>query len=154
PKVVTFSHYPGDPWMAYITPEWASRVSPYGPLWQLIAAPITALAGDDIVVALVGFKLLMAVCFMAGGWVIARTLAAAGAAGSATGALLYLWNPLVIWEGIGNGHNDVLLALILLLALYAWASRHDRWVIPLLVVAALIKYVSLPLIPLAAIALW
>jgi hypothetical protein len=154
PKVMTFSQYSGDPWTAYITPEWAGHVSPYGPLWQLIAAPITALAGDEIVVALVGFKLLMAVCFMAGGWVIARTLAAAGATGSATGALLYLWNPLVLWEGIGNGHNDVLLALALLLALYAWVARRDRWVIPLLVVAALIKYVSLPLIPLAAIALW
>lgn len=154
PSAVPFSQYPGDPWMAYITPEWVGHVSHYGPLWKLIAAPITALAGDRIVVALVGFKILMVLGFMAGGWIIARTLAAAGAANSATGALLYLWNPLVVWEGIGNGHNDVLLALALLLTLYAWVVRRDRWVIPLLVMAALIKYVSLPLIPLAAIALW
>jgi hypothetical protein len=153
PNAVAFANYPSDPWTAYITPEWATRVSPYGPLWNLIAAPITALAGDRIAVALVGFKVLMAACYLAGGWAIARAQAAGGA-NSATGALLYLWNPLVLWEGIGNGHNDALLALVLLLALYAWVARHDRWVIPLLVVAALIKYVSLPLIALAAIAIW
>jgi len=154
PSAISFDYYPGDPWMAYITPEWVGHVSPYGPLWNLIAAPITALAGDQIVVALVGFKCLMVLGYMAGGWVIARTLAATGTAANATGALLYLWNPLVLWEGIGNGHNDVLFALALLLALYAWLTRRDRWVIALLVVAAMIKYVSLPLIPLAAIALW
>jgi hypothetical protein len=153
PSAVPFAHYPGDSWTAYITPEWATRVSPYGPLWNLIAAPITALAGDQIVVALVGFKILMAIGFMASGWAITRALAT-GTANSATGALLFLWNPLVLWEGIGNGHNDMLVSLALLLALYAWIARRDSWVIPFLLVAALIKYVSLPLIPLAAIALW
>jgi hypothetical protein len=154
PSAVPFSHFPADPWMAYITPDWAARVSPYGPLWNLLAAPITWLAGDQIVIALVGLKVLMVLALLAGGWVIARALAAAGSAQIATGALLYLWNPIVLWEGIGNGHNDVLLTLALLLALSAWAARRDRLVIPLLVVAALIKYVSLPLIPLAAIAIW
>lgn len=149
------NNFPADPWMPFMTAEWGGRLSPYGPLWNLIAAPITALAGDHMIVALVGFKILATICILAGGWIIARTLTAAGRADvAATGALFYLWNPLVLWEGAGNGHNDVLLALLLLLALLAWVTRRDRLVIPLLVVAALIKYVTVPLIPLAAIALW
>ena len=146
--------FPADAWAAFSTREWASHVSPYGPLWNLIAAPITALAGDRMIVALVGFKLLAVVCQLAGGWVIVRALTAAGRGDAATGALFYLWNPLVLWEGLGNGHNDVLLALPLLLALLAWFRRRDGLVIPLLVVATLIKYVTAPLILLAAIALW
>lgn len=154
PSAVPFNRFPGDAWNAYITGDWAARVSPYGPLWNLIAAPITALAGDRILVALVGFKLLMAACVLAGGWAIARARAASGLGAAAAGALFYIWNPLVLWEGIGNGHNDVVLMLPLLLAFYAWAARRDKLVIPLLIVAAMIKYVTLPLLPLAAIAIW
>ncbi|MBK9712624.1 MAG: hypothetical protein IPO81_15135 [Kouleothrix sp.] len=146
--------FPADAWSAYMTPEWAGHVSPYGPLWNLVAAPITWLAGDRMIVALLGLKILLAAALLLGGWAIVRALAAAGRSDAASGALLYLWNPLVLWEGIGNGHNDVLLALPLLLALWAWIGRRDKLVIPLLVIAALIKYVTLPLIPLALIALW
>jgi hypothetical protein len=171
--------FPADTWANFMTGEWATHVSPYGPLWNLIASPFTALSGDNIIVALVGFKILMSACLLAGGWVIARALLAAGRPqDAAAGALLYTWNPLVLWEGVGNAHNDVLLTLLVLLALWAWAARDVKpetevslpalerrrsyvsglgsasLVIPLLVVAALLKYITLPLIPLAAIALW
>jgi hypothetical protein len=146
--------YPDDPWMRFASAEWADDVSPYGPLWNVIAAPITGLAGDGLLPALAGFKLLALVSVLAGGWAIARTVATARPDAAADGALLYLWNPLVLWEGVGNGHNDVVMAVPLLLALLAWARRRDRLVIPLLVAAALIKYVTLLAIPLAAVALW
>ncbi len=146
--------YPDDPLMRFASAEWGDNVSPYGPLWNLIAAPITAVAGDDLLLALVGFKLLAVVALLLGGWAIARTLAATDPAAAATGALLFLWNPLVLWEGVGNGHNDLVMAVPLLLALLAWTRRRDRLVVPLLVVAALIKYVAVLLLPLAAVALW
>jgi hypothetical protein len=38
--------------------------------------------------------------------------------------------------------------------LFAWARRDDVWTIPLLVVAAAVKYVAIALLPLAAVALW
>src|ERR1700712_355810 len=154
PISVPFHSYPADPWNAFITADWAARVSPYGPLWNLLVAPITWLAGDHMLVALIGFKMLAMVSLLAGGWAIVRIGMAVGREDVATGALLYLWNPLVLWEGLGNGHNDIVLTLPLLLALLAWFTRRDALVIPLLVIAALIKYVTLPLIPLAAIALW
>ena len=146
--------YPADPLMGFASEEWADDVSPYGPLWNLIAAPITFLAGDQLSIALVGFKVLATASLLAGGWVIARVLTATRPADAARGALYYLWNPLVLWEGAGNGHNDVVMCLPLLLAFLAWVRRWDRAVLPLLVVAALIKYVTVLLIPIAAVALW
>ena len=146
--------YPGDPWAPFATPEFADEGSPYGPLWNLIAAPITLLAGERLAVAVVGFKALALVALLAGGWLVTRALAAATPDRAATGALLYLWNPLLLWEGAGNGHNDVVMVLPLLLALLAWVRRRDRLVVPLLVVAALIKYATLPLLPVAAVAVW
>jgi hypothetical protein len=55
---------------------------------------------------------------------------------------------------VANAHNDVLLALLLLLAMLAWTRRWDGLVVPLLVAAALIKYVGILLVPLAVVALW
>lgn len=146
--------FPADVWFHFSGGEWAGRGSPYGPLWNLLAAPITWAAGDRILLALLGFKALAIAALLGGGWAIARALAASGTGSPTTGAICYLWNPLVLWEGIGNGHNDVVLVLPVLLALWAWAARRDRLVIPLLVAATLIKYVAAPLVVLAAIALW
>lgn len=146
--------YWADPFMRFASDEWADAVSPYGPLWNLIAWPITRLAGDRMGAALFGFKALAALCYLAVGAAIAYALAGTRPASAATGALFFLWNPLVLWEGVGNGHNDLVLLLPLVLALLAWQRRRDRWVIPLLVVATLIKYVTVLLLPLAAVALW
>lgn len=143
-----------DPLMRFASREWSAEVSPYGPLWNVVAAPITALAGDRMTLALAGFKLLAVAAVLVGAWAIARTLGAWRPADAATGALFYAWNPLVLWEGIGNGHNDTLMTVPLLLALLAWAKRRDGLVVPLLVVAALIKYVPVLLLPLAAVAVW
>ena len=154
PLVAYPMDYPDDPLMRFASDEWADDVSPYGPLWNLIAAPITFISGNQLAVALAGFKVLALLSLLAGGWVIVRTLLASRPADAATGALFYLWNPLVLWEGVGNGHNDVLMTLPLLLALFAWVKRWDNVVIPLLVVATLIKYVAVLLIPITALALW
>ncbi len=146
--------YPDDPLMRFASREWADDVSPYGPLWNLIAAPVTAISGDRILPALIGFKVIAVGSVLATGWVIRQAVAATRPDEAATAALIFLWNPLVLWEGMGNGHNDVVMTLPLLLALLALARRHDRWVVPWLVVAALIKYVTVLLLPLAAVALW
>jgi alpha-1,6-mannosyltransferase len=134
--------------------QWAEETSPYGPLWNLIAAPATLIGGDEIGPALVAFKVLAVACVLGGGTALVLALRAIRPAGAATGALVYLWNPLVLWEGVGNAHNDVLLALLLLLALLAWARRWNGLIVPLLVAAALVKYVGALLLPLAVIALW
>jgi hypothetical protein len=146
--------FPDDPLMRFASAEWSDDVSPYGPLWTLIAAPATWIAGDRIGVALIAFKVLAGLSVLIGAWLISRIVARERPQGAATAAVVYLWNPLVLWEGVGNGHNDVVLVLPLLLALLAWQTRRERLVIPLLVVAALIKYVTLLLIPLVAVAIW
>jgi hypothetical protein len=146
--------FPRDPLMRFASVEWSDDVSPYGPLWTLIAAPATAFAGRNLPHALLAFKALAVVATLAGGWIAAHVAAIDDPARAAGAALLYLWNPLVLWEGIGNGHNDVVMMAIVLLALLAWARRDDVWTIPLLVVAGAVKYVALALLPLAAVALW
>jgi hypothetical protein len=153
PLAVTPSSFPDDPLMRFASAEWSVTVSPYGPLWNLIAAPITALAGDNLLAALLGFKTLAVAAVLGGGWLLARIAVAAGLPVAAA-VVLYLWNPLVLWEGIGNGHNDTVMMVPVLAALLAWTTGRDRYVLPLLVVAVCIKYVAVLALPVAAVAIW
>lgn len=154
PNAARPEDYPADPWRPFVIDEWADDSSPYGPLWNLIAAPITLLADARLPLALVGFKVLATLATLVGAWAIARMLAATPGGAPATGALCYLWNPLVLWEGIGNAHNDVVVILLVLLAFLAWTRGCDTVVLPLLVAATLVKYAPGVLLPVAATALW
>ena len=154
PQAVAPAAFPDDPLMAFASAEWADDVSPYGPLWTLVAAPATALAGDDLGLALAAYKLLAVAAILAGGWLVFALVRTEAPARAPAAALAYLWNPLVLWEGAANGHNDALLAVPLLLALLAWVRRRDVLAPAWLVVGGGLKYVTLPLLPLAIVALW
>ncbi len=143
-----------DPYMRFASEEWADNLSPYGPLWNQLAAPITWLGGDSIGAAVVGFKLLGVASAIAIGWLIYAIVREAHPGWALPAALFWLWNPLVLWDGVGNAHNDVTLMLPVVAALWAWQKRLDRWVVPLLVASVLIKYVTLILVPIAVVAVW
>jgi hypothetical protein len=148
------TYWESDDYMHFAMREWADDTSPYGPLWNLLAAPATLIGGDSISLALTCFKILAGVAVLLAAWLIVRTLGVLRPADAATGALIFLWNPLVLWEGVGNGHNDVVLVALLLASFYAWARRWDGLVVPLLVAAALLKFVTLLILPLVLVALW
>jgi len=61
--------------------------------------------------------------------------------------LLFAWSPVLLYEGAGNGHIDV---MMMFFALAAWCSLElDRpWlVLPLLMLSVLTKFVTLLLVP-------
>lgn len=64
------------------------------------------------------------------------------------GAMFVAWNPLVLLETSVNGHNDIAMMLVVLLAVLAMATGRTGAGPVLLVVAALVKYSSLVLLPL------
>ncbi len=148
------TYWDADRYMRYASREWADNLSPYGPLWNQLAAPMTWIGGDSIGVAIIGFKLLSAGAAIATAWFIHAIVRDRHPEWALPAALFWLWNPLVLWDGIGNAHNDVTLILPVVAALWAWHKRLDRWVIPLLLTSVLIKYVTLILIPVALAALW
>lgn len=146
--------YEHDPLIRALRGEWSYHPSPYGPLWNLVAAPITYLTDDDLVLGVMAFKQLAILCLLGSAWVVGRTLLRTRPEDAATGTLLLLWNPLALWEVAGNGHNDAVMVLPMALAFAAWAHRRDAWVLPLLGTAALVKVTAVLLLPVALVALW
>jgi hypothetical protein len=65
-------------------------------------------------------------------------------------AYLFLANPLVLFEAVGNVHNDAMMALFLVAAVLA-LKRRSWLAMPLLVVSALVKFFTAALIPLFAL---
>ena len=141
---------------------WPDHPSPYGPLWQLLAWLVTALSGDRLLPGLLLFKGLLAACHLLNTWLVARITAAIGGArpgvaasiGSlrpGVAALLYGWNPLLLYETVGNGHNDGVMLVALLLALLALTGRRDALAAPLVVAAALAKWIGALWLPILAL---
>jgi alpha-1,6-mannosyltransferase len=142
-----------DPYVRYASQEWSIHPSPYGPLWNGIAAPATAFDGEDIRTAVMLYKVLMACCAVATAWLVYDIAIAVEPRHAVTAALLWIWSPIVLWEGIANAHNDVVLALLLVAALWCWYRRHDGFILPLIGAAALLKVVAVMLIPAAIVAI-
>lgn len=150
PYVVPVTELPG--WWTH--PElrgyWPGTVCAYGPLFAELAAAVVAAASPDRFLTFLLFKLVNVAALALTVWLVDRGCRRAGA-NRAVALYLVAWNPLVLLHGVSNGHNDILVGLGLVAALVAAAERLWWAVMPALAVAALVKYATLPLFPLAAI---
>ena len=125
---------------------WYKTPSPYGPLWILLTVPGSLIAGDDLWLNLLMMNLLPALFFIASAIVITLILKQSDPAHWLAGTLLFAWNPLVLFEGPGNGHNGIIMMFFVLLAIYFLVRRQWVWVLPALVASVLVKYISAILI--------
>lgn len=131
----------GDPLIGYSA--WPGHPSPYGPVWQGIAWLVTAFTGERLLAGIILFKVVLVGFHLLNIFLIARIAAASGVARPGLAALLYGWNPLLLYETVGNGHNDIVMLTGLLLALWALTARRSApLTLPLATLAALAKYVG------------
>lgn len=132
---------------------WPFYPSPYGPFWQWIAWTVTAITGERLLAGIVGFKLVLIACHLLNTLLIDRIAAKSGLTRPGVAALAYGWNPLLLYETAGNGHNDIVMLTGLLLALWLLLDRRlEVLALPSVTLAALAKYVAglwLPVILLA-----
>ncbi|HQY30666.1 MAG TPA: glycosyltransferase family 39 protein, partial [Thermomicrobiales bacterium] len=150
PNVVPIAHLPHSKWTTFAG-EWAVRPSPYGPLWRWLSAPTTVLSSDNLFLSVLLLKLLMGAAVLLAAWFVAEILRLRGQART-VGIVAVAWSPFVLWEGNGNAHNDIVMGLFLILALWAFQRGSLTATIPLLVAAALIKYTVVIVLPVVALA--
>ena len=81
------------------------------------------------------------------GW-YARQEASQYKVSSLTAMTFFALNPLVLLEGIGNGHNDTVMLVLMTLGLILWQRDKWAWAAFALTLAALIKTSGLILMPL------
>ncbi len=144
--------YASDPFYRYTA--WRYAVSAYGPLWESLAGLVTRLAGNDLLANVIAFKLVLG-GFGAGCVVLIALIMRRLAPERALAAVvLFAWNPIVLYETIGQGHNDITLVFWMLLA--AWLLTERRYALALvaLLSGALFKYIPVLLVPVALLIAW
>ncbi len=139
------SNFPNDPFFSYT--RWKNVPSAYGPAWELLAGLTARLAGNGIIANVLAFKLLPGVFQLASVAVIALFLRRTAPDQTLSGVLLAGWNPVVLYETWGNGHNDMAMVFWIILAVFLISRKRYTLATLSLVAGALIKYVPVLLIP-------
>lgn len=116
----------------------------YGPLWALIAGAVVAVGGGSVIVTAVLFKVALAAAWCATLLLVDRIMRLIAPGTRALSVAIVGWVPLGVWQTVGEGHNDIAMALPALLWLLLLLQ--DRWSAPLaLAASAVCKYTMAPL---------
>ena len=150
PFIGATARYSSDPFYPYIV--WRGWPSAYGPGWELAAGLVARLAGDGIVANILAFKALPGVFMLGCVGVVAIILRQIAPHKALAGVFLLAWNPIVLVETWGHGHNDIAMVFWMLVSLLAIVKRRYTLAILALVVGVLFKFIpALLILPVLAL---
>lgn len=154
PYTQVAADFPDDPFVAFGDAGWKRMPLPYGPLVadvQGVVAGLVELMGlpprEGLVVGLLLFKLLFAVALL---WtaMLLRPVAEKLAPGRGEVAFVAItWNPLLLFEGVVNAHNEPLLMVCLAAFVAAWVTSLFAVATVALGLGVLTKIVPVVLLP-------
>ena len=147
PLTVPPAQFPGDPLLPFVG-EWKDFVSPYGPVWELLAGAVAGLGFTSAVPGALAYKLVALLAYL-----VCIAALYRGTAGDLRALLFFAWNPLVLLQGLGNGHNDLVMLAWLLLGLVFW-GRFANWFVATICfsLAVLTKASAAVMVPLLLVA--
>jgi hypothetical protein len=129
--------------------DWASTPCAYGFLFSRLAKGFCQLAWGQPELAQLLFRGLGVAVFLATGLVVARGCRLLGFLHPERVLYLFLWNPLLLMMFVVEGHNDLWMGLCTALAIFSALAGACLPVMPLLVMAVLIKHFAAVTVPFA-----
>jgi hypothetical protein len=154
PMLAVPASFPRDAYIQFAG-EYGKEVSPYGPVWELIAQIPIRLGILDIAEGVIAMKVIALLSYIGMavlvGW-YGRQDHPHLRISSLTAMTFFALNPLVLMEAIGNGHNDMLMLALMTLGLVLWQRDKWAWAALALTLATLVKITGLILMPLFGVA--
>ncbi len=121
---------------------WRDVTTHYGPVWTLLSAAVALVTGSGTLLTVLGFKALAALSNLLNFllvYLLARQLNPA----NATRALLvYAWNPLILIETAGSGHNEAIMMTFALLGVLLLVRHRLAWGTIMLSLSVMITYLT------------
>lgn len=145
--IVPPSNFANDPLMR-MAGGWIWLPAPYGPLGLLIDATPTFLAARNLLANVILLKGLFSCLILLEAFLVYKILSHLMPRIAISGALFVAWNPFMLIEYSANGHNDIMMMLFALLAIYAMVKQKPALALFLITASALVKYATVLLIPL------
>jgi hypothetical protein len=154
PMLVAPASFPQDPYTG-LAGEYDGEVSPYGPLWELIAQAPIQLGIWEIGGGVIAMKVISLISYavmgILVGWYARQDTSKLGVS-RLTALTFFALNPMLLMQAIGNGHNDMVMLALLTLGLVLWQRDRWPWAAFALTLATLVKVTALIFIPLFGIA--
>ena len=126
--------------------DWADATVVYGPIWTFICQGVARLSFGNIDFALLLFKLINVLVHLANCYFIYKI------SHKKIPTLLYGLNPFILIEGIACVHNDMFVALFILIAMYFLVKKKNLvGSVIFFSFAAAIKYFAILLLPFVVI---
>jgi alpha-1,6-mannosyltransferase len=147
PMITPPALFPHDPLMK-LAGTVINLPSAYGPLTQLIQAVPLLIAGRNVFASVLLFKLMFSAMLILEAFFVYKILSHIAPKFALPGALALAWNPFALLEYSANSHNDIVMTFFIVLAVFAPVEKRHAWAMTFITASALIKFASLPLIPL------
>jgi hypothetical protein len=134
-------------------PEHGIGITPYGVLWTRLEMVVMGIT-SDVPMALLLLKALVVAASLGTAFLIWCFLGRTNPRFQLLGTLTYLWNPLVVVEFAGEGHNDSVLIVFVLTILVACAAMRPAVSVVALLLGVLVKYLPVMFVPAVLSYLW
>lgn len=140
PYVVPGNVVSGDPVWPWVF--WRDVTTHYGPTWTLISAGAAALGDRSVLLTVLTFKGVAALFNLANCLLVFRLARRLTGDDGVAALLLYAWNPLILIEVAGSGHNDAVMMTFALLGLLLAARGRLLFGLTALLLSVMVKYLT------------
>ncbi len=155
PYYTPLSAFPHDP--LFQLDDWRDAVAAYGPLWLLVCAFSTLVAGSSILKYIFFYRMLGLIAHLINIWLVTAILRETKRSPRiiVLGTLLYAWNPLVLFESGLGGHNDIVMVTCILVGIFLCVrseqhgfTQAHQYLPPIIMFtcATLIKFTAAPIL--------
>jgi alpha-1,6-mannosyltransferase len=128
--------------------HWIHNPAPYGFFFIYLTKWICLLGGKHFFITFFSFKILNFLVYWGCCLLILKMGRVLNIQRPWYALYLFAWNPLILINFLGNGHNDLMMAFLLMASIVL--LYYERWMvfsIPVLVLSVLIKYSSILAFP-------
>lgn len=127
--------------------SWENAPSVYGFLFSMLCSGVAWLANGNRALATLIFKLINIAVFAGTAWLVWRGSKRFGRSNPEQALYLFLWNPLLLLHFVADAHNDLLMGLSNMTGLFCAILGGWLFAPASIICGALIKYVSVILMP-------
>ena len=151
PYVATPADYPGLLTQRLVGPKWVDTPTVYGPLFSHLAGLVTRIS-DRLDVLVDAFRLIAIAASLATTLVVGAIVRGVRPARAAFAVTAFGLNPVILFQSAASGHNDLLVALFIALAVWLVLRGRTLAAVIALTVGALIKAPAV--LPLLLLVVW
>jgi len=138
PYVATPSDFPSDPFALYVGPRWVGTPAVYGPLFTLLSSGVARMF-ESVTALIAAFRVIAIVASLTTMAIVHHLVRRVRPEREAFAVAIIGLNPVVVFQSVASGHNDLLVALSIAGALALVFAGKDLPATAVLSLGAMVK---------------